>query len=476
MTRVVFISYSHDSEAHRERVLGLSERLRADGIETRLDQYVEGTPAEGWPRWMQGRLDEADFVLVVCTETYYRRFRGREEPGKGKGVDWEGALITQELYHAKSRSTKFVPVLFAGDDEPFIPEPLRGGTWYPLTSEAGYGALQDVLLGQAGVEPGEVVEARTRPRRRGTPLAFDEAQRIAPSKLKHAAATLFGREEELARLDAAWDNPSTHVVTLVAWGGVGKTSLVARWAAGLAGRDFDGADYFDWSFYSQGTVDHLRASGATRGGGASADVFVASALKFFGDAEMAKSAASPWDGLLQACRDVEERAAKTVEWVESAGKDLLSAALDHLTLGRAGLYRTILERPDPADHLEESAVEEPRSEIEQAVDGLRRGGRLDHLPRGLLTRAWLRALTGDRDGARRDLDEAWSIAERGPMPLYQADVQLHRARLFGDRTALAEARRLIDKHGYERRREELEDAEALPPSIRGATPAADRWR
>ena len=28
MTRVVFISYSHDSEAHRERVLGLSERLR----------------------------------------------------------------------------------------------------------------------------------------------------------------------------------------------------------------------------------------------------------------------------------------------------------------------------------------------------------------------------------------------------------------------------------------------------------------
>ncbi len=240
-------------------------------------------------------------------------------------------------------------------------------------------------------------------------------------------------------------------MTLVAWGGVGKTSLVARWAAGLAGRDFDGADYFDWSFYSQGTRE---------AGGASADVFVAAALKFFGDAEMAKSAASPWDGLLQACRDVEERAAKTVEWVESAGKDLLSAALDHLTLGRAGLYRTILERPDPADHLEESAVEEPRSEIEQAVDGLRRGGRLDHLPRGLLTRAWLRALTGDRDGARRDLDEAWSIAERGPMPLYQADVQLHRARLFGDRAALAEASRLIDKHGYGRRREEMEDAEA----------------
>ncbi len=28
----VFLSYSHDTDAHRERVLGLSERLRADGI------------------------------------------------------------------------------------------------------------------------------------------------------------------------------------------------------------------------------------------------------------------------------------------------------------------------------------------------------------------------------------------------------------------------------------------------------------
>ena len=36
----VFISYSHDSDDHRARVLGLSERLRADGIETILDRYV----------------------------------------------------------------------------------------------------------------------------------------------------------------------------------------------------------------------------------------------------------------------------------------------------------------------------------------------------------------------------------------------------------------------------------------------------
>ena len=84
----VFISYSHDSDAHRKRVLALSERLREDGIDADLDQYVKGTPPEKWPRWMLNRLDWADFVLLVCTPTYYHRFRGHEEPGKGKGVDW----------------------------------------------------------------------------------------------------------------------------------------------------------------------------------------------------------------------------------------------------------------------------------------------------------------------------------------------------------------------------------------------------
>jgi hypothetical protein len=108
------------------------------------------------------------------------------------------------------------------------------------------------------------------------------------------------------------------------------------------------------------------------------------------------------------------------------------------------------------------------------VSGLRRAGQQDHLPRGLLTRAWLRALTGARTGpesAQSDLDEAWEIAERGPMPLFLADIHLYRARLFfreakypwpqSPQHDLAEARRLIFKHGYLRRKEELEDAEGL---------------
>ncbi len=169
----VFISYSHDSDAHRERVLDLSERLRADGIATILDRYVNDSPPEGWPRWMLNGLDAATQVLCVCTETYYRRFRGQEVPDKGKGVDWEGALMTQAFYDARSVSNRFVPVLFERANKPHIPEPLRAQTFYVLDSKAGYQALCDALLSQSGVEPGAVGALKRKPRPTDQPLSFD---------------------------------------------------------------------------------------------------------------------------------------------------------------------------------------------------------------------------------------------------------------------------------------------------------------
>ncbi len=205
---------------------------------------------------------------------------------------------------------------------------------------------------------------------------------------------------------------------------------------------------------------------------------------------------------LAACRAVSGRAAQTLKWVTAAKLGLLTIALDHLTLGRAALYAAILEgragcpqpaaddptRPSPSRRGEDTApyLQTAHRELDDAVSGLRRAGTQDHIPRGLLTRAWLRFLTDARtgpDSAQADLDEAWEIAERGPMRLHLADIHLHRARLFGRREQgsgirgqeagdrgqaypwespqhdLAEARRLIEKHGYLRRLGELEDAE-----------------
>ena len=76
----VFSSYSHDSIEHKELVLRFARRLRDDDIDAQIDQFVGGRSTEDWPRWMLNKLDWAEFVLLICTETYYRRFRGYEVP------------------------------------------------------------------------------------------------------------------------------------------------------------------------------------------------------------------------------------------------------------------------------------------------------------------------------------------------------------------------------------------------------------
>jgi tetratricopeptide (TPR) repeat protein len=158
-------------------------------------------------------------------------------------------------------------------------------------------------------------------------------------------------------------------------------------------------------------------------------------------------------GYLSTCADVERRGKTTLTWATEGGMSLINIALDHLTLARVGLIRPILSGTIP-----QPAIDLPH--VAAAVNRLRDSGRTDELPKGLLTATLYHFIRGDIASSRTSLDQAQEIAARGPMPLYLADIHLHRARLFRDRSELAKARDLIEKHGYWRRKEELEDAEA----------------
>lgn len=187
--------------------------------------------------------------------------------------------------------------------------------------------------------------------------------------------------------------------------------------------------------------------------------------------------------LIEVCHAVALRADTALQIVLNGSRNLLDIGVNHLTLGGAALYAAILEHSD--FRLRTSDL----SHIDAAVSGLRRAGQQQYLPLGLLTRSWLRSLTGARTGpesAQSDLDEAWEIAERGSMRLHMADIHLYRARLFGLPVAdrglrneeaqggvrkkaetypwespqadLEAAEKLINDCGYHRRDEELADA------------------
>jgi hypothetical protein len=72
---------------------------------------------------------------------------------------------------------------------------------------------------------------------------------------------LVGRDAELGRLDEAWSDERTNVLSLIAEGGAGKSALVNEWLARLQADGYRGADcVLGWSFYRQGSKERATAA------------------------------------------------------------------------------------------------------------------------------------------------------------------------------------------------------------------------
>lgn len=137
----VFISYSHDSEEHRDRAFRLCEELRLSLIDATIDQYEEEDPPQDWPTWMFQQLDGADYVLMICTEPYKLRAQDQEEPGKGLGARFETSIITNAIYRTArlAASSPYIPIIFDKADRAHIPYFVAGSTNYLLDTDTWEG-------------------------------------------------------------------------------------------------------------------------------------------------------------------------------------------------------------------------------------------------------------------------------------------------------------------------------------------------
>jgi tetratricopeptide (TPR) repeat protein len=227
----VFISYSHDSDEHRDRVLELADRLRADGIDAVIDQYVQ-SPPEGWPAWCEAEIRKSDFVPMICTETYIRRVNGEEEPGKGRGVLWEARLIKQHLYDARLVSNKFIPVLLADGSGAHVPTPVKGGTVYRVETLEGYDALLRLLTDQPLTPMPALGRRRSLPpkQRRAIASLAEPARPLAALPHPRVEDLFVGRSAEREQLAAALFPASgtRRPVVVSGMAGVGKSYLVDR--------------------------------------------------------------------------------------------------------------------------------------------------------------------------------------------------------------------------------------------------------
>jgi len=234
---IVFISYSHDSQEHADRVLALSDRLRADGIDCILDQY-EDSPPEGFPRWMDRKIRAADFVLMICTPTYYRRVMGDEDPYKGHGVAWESTLIYQYIYNEGTSNNRFIPVLLEGAHESDIPVPWQGVKHYRPTTTEGYDELYRRLTRQQFTPKPALGTLRTLPpRERKQDFVEHQPDKLPLEVIENVPYPrnpyFTGRDTILQNLHKALNKDSATAITqghaIFGLGGIGKTQTAVEY-------------------------------------------------------------------------------------------------------------------------------------------------------------------------------------------------------------------------------------------------------
>lgn len=142
----VFISYSWaEQEYGCDWVVEFANQLRSDGIDADIDMYHE-SPSEGWTTWMINKIKKSDYVLVVCTESYYNIVNSGQEIDSGLGRRFEGKLIQKQIYDDGCVNDRFIPILPPNGNRKHILEVLSDYTSYKIYDD--YNRLLNRLKGE----------------------------------------------------------------------------------------------------------------------------------------------------------------------------------------------------------------------------------------------------------------------------------------------------------------------------------------
>jgi hypothetical protein len=268
---LIFISYSHKDEPEHprgEEVQWLSfvrtylqPAVKHGVFDLWVDQNMPG--GTDWDPEVEKKLRACDiFILLVSANSMASDYI----------VDKEIAIIRER--QAKNEPVHFYPLLLtptpkAGLDK-VKDKNLRPRDAKPFSGYSAHDRAQHMT--DVADEIAKLVEkiADRKVAERPNEVAAKPTYVHITGLPETAYERLVGRDNELKRLDEAWADNETNILSLIAEGGAGKSALVNEWLKRLQADNYRGADaVLGWSFYSQGSKE--RAT--------SADVFLIWALE-----------------------------------------------------------------------------------------------------------------------------------------------------------------------------------------------------
>ena len=266
----IFLSYSREQLTFAE---GLVRELRNRRIKGRMlrvfwDQDLLG--GDNWRLHLSKAIYSSRFLLAVFSEDYLHSETGQ----------WECVLAAIE--DPLNRDRKVIPLLYSA--EPPKALGLSHVQWIDFreATQPGNPAFKAAVA--------RLLRA-LRTKKQNQPSGAGKT--ISGRKLLHAVPldpAFVGRKKEFAEIDEAWNASHVHAVSIIGWGGFGKSVLARHWIEGMSARGPRTRQpnrVFWWSFYRN----------------ASLDAFVEVALPFFSgsrDAARTGSLDARFDQLLTA--------------------------------------------------------------------------------------------------------------------------------------------------------------------------------
>jgi len=143
---IVFISYSHDSEEHKNWVLQLATRLRSNGVDVILDRWNLKLGSD-FAAFMERGLSKSSRVICVCSDIYVRK----ANEGKG-GAGYEKQIITSEFIN--DQNTEWViPLIKNNPGERKTPTFLGGRIYISFEESRLFETKYEELLRDLLDEP-----------------------------------------------------------------------------------------------------------------------------------------------------------------------------------------------------------------------------------------------------------------------------------------------------------------------------------
>ncbi len=233
------------------------------------DKYVQG---------MQEAAAECDLAIVILSENFLMsRFAAAER-------------MTALAQDSSGRPRKLIPVV--------VDQVRPGGLWASLMRveicDLPEEMARDEIL--RALAPTQVLGPAFPGARLPRPsTARAVGPRVDVWRLSSSPAQMVGRSAESETLTRGWLSGNYNVVTVIGWGGVGKTTLIANWLAEMAAyRYHDAEGVFAWSFDGQSDGENWVTS----------DQFFDALIRFL-DVETATSSTT-WERCREATKKLQQ--------------------------------------------------------------------------------------------------------------------------------------------------------------------------